>query len=94
MGKTTYWAEISTVERRILVVVKSPDIDVMFSRSFHNICDAEHWLLRLCRIGLRKQDCSYLLEPHVPAFELPPIGVIRVLDKRVSKRMTLPEVVS
>jgi hypothetical protein len=94
MCKATYLAEISNNDGRIFVLVKSLDASVNVSRSFHNICDAERWLLRLSRTGLRKRDWPYLLEKQMPSFELPPIGPIRIVDCRVSKRMALPEVLS
>jgi hypothetical protein len=94
MYKTKYLAEIDKIEGRILVIVRSLDSDVTLTRAFHNICDAEHWLLRLSRKGLRMQDCSHLLEQPIPSFELPPVGPVRILDKRVGKRTTLSEIVS
>jgi hypothetical protein len=87
-----YKAEIASVEQKIIVVVISPDSATIFRRSFHTICDAERWLSRLARAGIRKRDCAYLLKKDTLPFELPPLRAIRVCDKRQSKRFELPEI--
>lgn len=90
-NKPTYVAEIANIQGGILVTIFPPESTTTFSRSFHAICDAERWLARLARVGLRSRDCARLLEKELLAFELAATGPIRVVDNRRSKRCSLPE---
>lgn len=87
-----YRAEITSVEQKIIVTVVPPAREAVFRRSFYAICDAERWLIRLARSGMRKRDCVYLLERDTLPFELPPLSAIRIVDKRPSKRFALPDI--
>ena len=89
-----YTAEITRVDQKIIVAVMQSASETVFRRSFYAICDAEHWLIRLARSGMRKPDCVYLLERDTLPFELPPLGVIRISDKRSSKRFALPDILT
>jgi hypothetical protein len=94
MNKELTFATISSANQRILVEVTLPDPELTISRSFHAICDAERWLTKMAGVGLSKTDCKYLLDETIVPFELPPVGPIRIVDKRVSKRFELPTVFS
>lgn len=59
---STYAAEITNAEGRILVVIRPPSSITTFSRSFYAICDAERWLLKLARNGLSGRDRTRLLK--------------------------------
>jgi hypothetical protein len=90
MSGRTFQAEISNADGRVVVAVITPDGTSVFSRSFHVICDAERWLTKLARVGLRKRECKYLREKDALPFELAPLGPIQISDKRASKRFQLP----
>lgn len=90
-NQPTYVAEIANAEGRILVTIMPPSSVTTFSRSFHAICDAERWLLRLARVGLSARDCARLLEQGLVAFEVGATGPIRIVDNRRSKRCSLPD---
>jgi hypothetical protein len=89
-SEPTYVAEIANADGRILVTIIPPSSMTTFSRSFHAICDAERWLLRLVRAGLSARDRARLLEQELVAFEIASIGPIRIVDNRRSKRCPLP----
>ena len=86
-----YRAEISNIEKRVVVAIALPSGVHAFTRSFYAICDAERWLVRLARVGLRTRDYAYLLEKDVSAVDLPPVGPIAIVDKRLARRSQLPE---
>jgi hypothetical protein len=90
MSGRTFKAEISSADRRVVVAVMTHDGTSVFSRSFHAICDAERWLTKLARVGLKKREWKYLLEKDALPVELAPLGPIQILDKRASKRFQLP----
>jgi hypothetical protein len=87
-------AAISSDNRRVLVEVTLTDPELTISRSFHAICDAERWLAKLVGIGLSKTECKCLIDKTIVPFALPPLGPIRIVDKRLSKRFELPEIFS
>jgi hypothetical protein len=91
MQTKLYQAEITNAEKRVIVAIMPPSGTGAFSRSFYTICDAERWLFRLSRVGLKTRDCAYLVEKGIPVFELPPVGPIVIADRRTSRRHDLPE---
>lgn len=92
MRKEQAFATISSENKRVLVELSLLDCERTISRSFHAICDAERWLAKLVEGGVHQKDCKYLLDqPQVP-FALPPVGPIRIIDKRVIRRFALPTI--
>jgi hypothetical protein len=92
MRQQQAFATISSENGRVLVELGLPDCERTICRSFHAICDAERWLEKLVARGLMQSDCKYLLDkPNLP-FALPPVGPIRIIDKRLTKRFALPAV--
>ena len=89
-----YRAEVTNAEKRVVVKIIPPSGAGAFSRSFYAICDAERWLPRLSRAGLRTRDCVYFIEKQVPAFELPTIRPILIADRRTSQRHRLLELLA
>jgi hypothetical protein len=92
MRKEQAFATIRSENRRVLVELTLLDCDRRISRSFYTICDAERWLAKLVERGLNQSDCIYLLDKPKMSFELPPVGPIRIIDKRVTKRFALPAI--
>ena len=90
MNELTYVAQISNFQSKILVTIVPPNSGAPFSRSFHAICDAERWLSKLVRVGMRTRECARLLEVDRDAFELAATGPIRIIDNRRAKRCSLP----
>lgn len=86
-----YRAEIRNIEKRVVVAIVLPSGVHAFTRSFYAICDAERWLVKLSRVGLRTRDYAFLLENKVSAVDLPPVGPIAIVDKRTAHRHQLPE---
>jgi hypothetical protein len=85
-----YAAEIVNTNGKILVTIVSSVSSIRFSRAFHNICDAERWLIRLARTGLSKRACGHLMDCAFTLTELPALRTISVIDNRTVKRMALP----
>jgi hypothetical protein len=92
MRKEQAFATISSENRRVCVELSLLDCERTISRSFRAICDAERWLKKLVERGLQQSDCKYLFDPPQVPFALPPVGPIRIIDKRVTKRFALPAV--
>lgn len=92
MRGISFKAEITSADRKVVVVVSTIGGASVFCRSFHAICDAERWLTRLVRVGVQKSDFRYLLEKDLSPFELGPLGPIQILDKRMVKRFQLQAV--
>lgn len=90
-NKPTCVAEIVNAEGRILVTIIAPSSAVTFCRSFHAICDAERWLLRLARAGLSSRDRARLQKQELLTFGVGALGPIRTIDDRQSKRCSLPD---
>lgn len=86
------FAMISSENRWVLVEVTLTDHKITISRSFHAICDAERWLVKLVRVGLRDSERKYLNDKTILPFELQPVGPIRIIDKRLAKRFELPTI--
>lgn len=94
MRKELASATISSENKRVLVELSVVDCERTISRSFHAVCDAERWLAKLVERGLQQKDCKYLLDqPQVP-FALPPVGPIRIIDKRMAKRFAFPTILA
>lgn len=92
MRQQQAFATISSENGRVFVELRLPDDERTISRAFHAICDAERWLAKLVERGLTQSDCKYLRDkPDLP-FALPPVGPIRIIDQRATKRFALPAV--
>jgi hypothetical protein len=91
MSEPIYTAEITSVDGRILVTISAPTPALRFSRLFHAICDAERWLSKLARAGLGQRDWMRIQEKDVERFELAAMAPIKIVDKRRSKRCSLPD---
>lgn len=85
-----YDAEITNADGKIMVTITSSTSNIHFSRTFHNICDAERWIIGLVRTGLTKRARKHLREQAVAPSELPALWPIVVRDKRTIKRAVLP----
>lgn len=85
-----YDAEITNADGKIMVTITSSASNIHFGRTFHNICEAERWLIGLVRTGLTKRARRHLREQAVVPPELPALSPIVVSDRRTIKRAALP----
>ena len=85
-----YDAEITNADGKIMVTITSSALNIHFSQTFHNICDAERWLIGLVRTGLTKRARRHLGNQAFAPPELPALGPIVISDRRTIKRAALP----